>query len=140
MSNCRHSQTIAKNWSLLPQKLKFHRIMSSKNIIGIDLGTTNCALASVSADTENGNPSIELFSVPQLINPNEISELELLPSFLYLPSDYDFPKGSISLPWRQDDHHLVGELARKRGGENPTRFVASAKSWLCHAKVDRTQP
>ena len=33
---------------------------------------------------------------------------------------------------------MVGELARKRGAENPARLVASAKSWLSHAGVDRT--
>ena len=33
---------------------------------------------------------------------------------------------------------VIGELARKRGAENPARLVASAKSWLSHAAVDRT--
>ena len=33
-----------------------------------------------------------------------------------------------------------GELARKRGAENPARLVASAKSWLSHAGANRTAP
>lgn len=113
----------------------------SKYIIGIDLGTTNCALAS----TPNRplaigeHPEIELFAIPQLLNANEVAPQKLLPSFLYLPGEYDFAKNSTLLPWSDNEQQVVGELARKRGAENPSRFVASAKSWLCHAGVNRTQ-
>ena len=34
----------------------------------------------------------------------------------------------------------VGEFARNFGSQVPTRLVASAKSWLCHAGVDRKAP
>src|SRR5438067_11945887 len=113
----------------------------ARYIVGIDLGTTNCALASTSVNApEEGKSQIELFNVPQLINPGEVAEQKLLPSFLYLPGEYDFPEGSLSLPWKRDESVVVGELARKRGGENPARFIASAKSWLCHSRVNRTQP
>ncbi len=112
---------------------------STQYIIGIDLGTTNCALASTpSAVPEDEKGEVSLFSIPQLINPGEIAEQKLLPSFLYIPGEYDFPKGSTQLPW-QSESQVVGELARKRGAENPSRFVASAKSWLCHPGVNRTQ-
>ena len=114
--------------------------MSAKYIVGIDLGTTNSALAryDLSASEEEGR--IELCSVPQLINTNEVAERTLLPSFLYIPGDLDFPKGSISLPWEPEPAFVVGELARKRGAESPTRLVASAKSWLSYAGVNRTSP
>ncbi len=115
---------------------------NSEYIVGIDLGTTNCALASSRriAPTEDEKADISLFSVPQLINPSEVASQKLLPSFLYIPGEYDFPKGSTSLPWTSEHSFVVGELARKRGAENPTRFIASAKSWLCHPGVNRTQP
>jgi hypothetical protein len=110
-------------------------------IVGIDLGTTNCALASTASEIpEEGKAEIGLFDVPQLINPGEVAEQKLLPSFLYLPGELDFPAGSLTLPWKSDESVLTGELARKRGSENPVRFIASAKSWLCHARVNRTQP
>ncbi|KAF0222040.1 MAG: molecular chaperone, partial [bacterium] len=113
---------------------------STQYIIGIDLGTTNCVLASTpSAIPEDEKGEISLFSIPQLVNPGEIAEQKLLPSFLYLPGEYDFPKGSTTLPWQSERSQVVGELARKRGAENPSRFVASAKSWLSHAGVNRTQ-
>ncbi len=87
-------------------------------VVGIDLGTTNSALAFAELSAE----SVEAFAIPQEVNPGEVRAEALLPSFLYL------------LPER-----LVGELARKRGVESAGRLVASAKSWLSHAGVDRTE-
>ena len=74
------------------------------------------------------------------MNPNEVGDRTLLPSFLYIPGEVDFPKGSLALPWEREPRFVVGELARKRGAESPARLVASAKSWLCYAAVDRTAP
>src|SRR4051794_31944086 len=106
---------------------------NAQHIIGIDLGTTNCVLASTAnLAPEQGQTVIDLFSIPQLVNPNEVAEQKTLPSFLFLPGEFDFPAGSLSLAWPHDESRVVGELARKRGAENPTRFVASAKSWLCN--------
>src|SRR5262245_20727173 len=62
----------------------------------------------------------------------------LLPSFLYAPGELDFPKGSLSLPWDDDPQFVTGELARRRGAENPARLIASAKSWLSHGSANRT--
>lgn len=84
-------------------------------VIGIDLGTTNSALAY-----SNGE-GVEVFAVPQLVNPGEEREEALLPSFLFI-----------------EDPPIVGVLAQKKGLENAGRLVSSAKSWLSHAGVDRT--
>jgi hypothetical protein len=83
---------------------------------------------------------IEVRSIPQLVNPNEVAERTLLPSFLYIPGEFDFPKGSLALPWEAEPKFVIGELARKRGAESPNRLVASAKSWLSYAAVNRTAP
>ena len=64
----------------------------------------------------------------------------LLPSFLYIPGDLDFPKGSLSLPWDAAPEFVIGELARKRGAESPGRLLLSAKSWLSYAAANRTAP
>ena len=114
--------------------------MSAKYIVGIDLGTTNSALARYDLEASEEESRIEVCSIPQLINPNEVAERTLLPSFLYIPGELDFPKGSISLPWEPEPKFVVGELARKRGAESPNRLVASAKSWLSYAGVNRTSP
>ena len=112
--------------------------MATRYIVGIDLGTTNSALAQCNADSEDN--SIRVRPIPQLVNPSEVSERTLLPSFLYIPGDFDFPKGSTALPWDPEPRFVVGELARKRGAESPNRLVASAKSWLSYAAVNRTAP
>jgi hypothetical protein len=115
--------------------------LAAKYIVGIDLGTTNSALARCDSAAEDDAPSrIEVLGIPQLVNPNEVSERMLLPSFLYLPGEFDFPKGSIALPWDPEPKAVVGELARKRGSESPNRLIASAKSWLSYAAVNRTAP
>ena len=114
--------------------------LATKYIIGIDLGTTNSALARCDATADEENSRIEVRSIPQVVEPNEVAERTLLPWFLYIPGEFDFPKGSLALPWQPEPKFVVGELARKRGAENPNRLVASAKSWLSYAAVDRTAP
>jgi hypothetical protein len=114
--------------------------LSAKYIFGIDLGTTNSALAYCEVAASGEESRIDICSIQQLINPNEVAERTLLPSFLYIPGELDFPKGSISLPWEPEPKFVVGELARKRGAESPNRLVASAKSWLSYAGVNRTSP
>jgi hypothetical protein len=114
--------------------------LAGKYIVGIDLGTTNSALARCNATATGEESPIEVRSIPQLVNPNEVTERTLLPSFLYIPGDLDFPKGSLTLPWEPEPKFLIGELARKRGAESPNRLVASAKSWLSYPGVDRNAP
>ncbi len=117
--------------------------MPSKYVIGIDLGTTNSALAyaELRADADPFAPAnVQLLVIPQLVNPGEVRDEPLLPSFLYLPGPSDFPAGSLALPWDANPPSVVGRLAQKRGVENVGRLVSSAKSWLSHSGVDRTSP
>jgi len=113
----------------------------NKFVIGIDLGTTNSALAYAPAVMDPRElPAVTLFEIPQLVNPNEVREEPLLPSSLYLHGPADFPEGSLKLPWNPEPAFVVGTLAAKRGVESSARLVASAKSWLSHGGVDRTAP
>jgi hypothetical protein len=114
--------------------------LDTRFIVGIDLGTTNSALARFDTAAPEEAAEISVEPVPQLTNPNEVEERGLLPSFLYVPGELDFPKGALALPWEREPQVFAGELARKRGAENPTRLVASAKSWLSYAAVDRASP
>jgi len=110
-------------------------------VVGIDLGTTNSAFAyaEIQADADPFAPAnVQLLPVPQLVNPGEVREESLLPSFLYLPGASDFPAGTLALPWDGERDFVVGQLAQKRGVENVGRLVSSAKSWLSHSGVDRT--
>jgi molecular chaperone DnaK (HSP70) len=109
-------------------------------LIGIDLGTTNSALAFVDLEhtPRGGRPDIKPFPMPQLVAAGEVKERPLLPSFLYLPGPHDLPPGATALPWDPARGFAVGEFARNHGGRVPGRLVHSAKSWLCHAGVDRS--
>jgi hypothetical protein len=111
------------------------RPASPRYSIGIDLGTTNSALGYTEISDE---PAVQLAAIPQLVNANEMSAEPLLPSFLYIPGERDFPAGSIALPWDQEPRYVAGKLAQRRGAEISTRLVASAKSWLSYSSVDRT--
>ena len=104
--------------------------------IGIDLGTTNCALACTEISDEA--QSVQLTTIPQLVNVNEVAAEPLLPSFLYIPGDREFPAGSVALPWNSAPGFVTGKLAQRRGAEVSSRLVSSAKSWLSYSSVDRT--
>ena len=116
----------------------------ARYLIGIDLGTTNSALAYIDLQRKPAGrakaPEIQSFPVPQLVAPGETAGRTLLPSFLYLPGPHDLPAGATALPWDPDRAYAVGEFARNHGARVPGRLVTSAKSWLCHAGVDRSAP
>ena len=112
--------------------------MQTRFVVGIDLGTTNSALAYV--DTGAGEPKVQTFAVPQVVNPGEVAERPLLPSSLYLPGPGEQPAGALKLPWDADRDYCVGEFAKTFGAKVPTRLVTSAKSWLCHPGADRKAP
>ena len=110
-------------------------------IVGIDLGTTNSAVAYVDLQAPaEGSGRIQLFPVPQMTGPGEVNRLSVLPSFLFIPGDYDLDKESLAAEWTADDHTFVGAFARDHGASVPSRLVSSAKSWLCHAHADRKAP
>jgi hypothetical protein len=111
----------------------------SRFVVGIDLGTTNSALAYVDTGA-GGEPVVQHLSVPQVVQPGVVADRPLLPSFLYLPGPNEQPAGALKLPWAPDRDFAVGEFARNFGSQVPTRLVASAKSWLCHPGIDRRQP
>lgn len=110
---------------------------ASRYIIGIDLGTTNSALAYIDSTSGSDESAVKHLSVPQLVQAGVVEERPLLPSFLYLPASKELPAGSLKLPWKGGPDHAVGEFARNQGQQVPTRLVASAKSWLSHPGVDR---
>ncbi|SFC19460.1 Molecular chaperone DnaK (HSP70) [Polaromonas sp. OV174] len=106
--------------------------------IGIDLGTTHCALAYVDLQASEGEAtSYGVLDIPQLTAPGAVEQAPLLPSFLYLPHTDELAAGDLTLPWGSTQDFAVGEFARTRGAQTSIRLVSSAKSWLSHAGVDR---
>jgi len=111
----------------------------SRYLIGIDLGTTNSAVAYVDMrePAPGDTPPIHVFDVPQLIAEGEVGAIPTLPSFLYFANEQDAP-GGLRLPWEERPDAVAGVFAREQGALVPGRQVTSAKSWLCHDAVDRT--
>ena len=96
-------------------------------LVGIDLGTTNIAVAYVdTASRAAGGPKLHTFNVPQVVAAGQVQELPLLPSFLYLPGPHDLAPGSIDLPWKKGPPDTVGAFARNHGAKVPGRQVSSA--------------
>lgn len=109
--------------------------------LGIDLGTTHCALSYVDRAASDGDKVVQgVLDIPQLTGPASIESKPLLPSFLYLPHENELAPGDLNLPWGAAQDFAVGEFARSRGAATPIRLVSSAKSWLCHPGVDRRLP
>lgn len=108
----------------------------SRFVVGLDLGTTNSAMAYV--DTNETPRRIHTFVIPQIVAPGQIESRETLPSFHYQPAPGEFPPESMRLPWQTSSEYLVGQFARDHGTVVPGRLIGSAKSWLCHNGVDRT--
>src|SRR5499427_3529203 len=114
---------------------------ASRYVVGIDLGTTNIALAYVDTGAKgDAGARPQQFAIPQVVQPGVVEERPLLPSFLYLPGAAELPAGSLKLPWDPNRDYVVGEFARQQGSLVPTRLVSSAKSWLCHPGIDRRAP
>lgn len=99
-------------------------------VVGIDLGTTNTIVAW--AEVGGASP-LNIFPIPQLVTAGETEARALFPSCLYVPL-----AGEVTTDPFLDAPYATGEFARRRGSEVPGRLVASAKSWLCHAGVDRS--
>ena len=114
---------------------------SARFSLGIDLGTTHCALSWVDKAASDGERVAQgVLAIPQLTAPASVEARALLPSFLYLPHESEFSPADLALPWGASQDGVVGECARTRGAATPIRLVSSAKSWLCHPGVDRRAP
>jgi hypothetical protein len=127
---------------------------ASRYIVGIDLGTTHTVVGFVDTlrahDAEGGQasaqtrPRIEVFQIPQLVAPGEVARRPLLPSFRYHHAESELSDADRNVgfaePLANAPRAVVGTLAQRMGSAVPGRLVASAKSWLCHAAVDREAP
>jgi molecular chaperone DnaK (HSP70) len=90
--------------------------------LGIDLGTTNSALAFIDPrEAESSEfPPVHILDIPQPVSASTSEPRRTLPSFFYLEGD-----------------GYCGEFAREQGALVPTKLVHSAKSWLSNSEVDR---
>ena len=111
---------------------------SPRYAVGIDLGTTNCVMAVIDLNEKGRFPAVKTVPLIQRCDPERLGTSDRLPSFLYWPTDAQreqlVPFGFEAQGWVMG--HGASELGRRVSG----RLVNSAKSWLCHNKIDRTSP
>jgi hypothetical protein len=109
--------------------------MQHRFSLGIDLGTSNSAIALSEVDSDQTN----IIEITQVLGPNQIGEKLTLPSALYIPHPDEFPEGAFPLPWPSDPRSIIGLFARDHGALVPDRLVTSAKSWLSNPHIDPRQ-
>ena len=110
--------------------------MKARFSLGIDLGTSNCAMALTDLETDR----TEVLPIAQILAANQLGEKLTLASALYLPHPEEFRPGSFPLPWNDNgEPGIVGQFARDHGALVPDRLVTSAKSWLSNPHIDPKQ-
>ena len=111
--------------------------MAARYFIGIDLGTSNCALSYI--DSKDPSAGTQVFEIPQFESLDTVRERATLPSFCYFLSESENTslqeQAGDDGAWSQET--VVGLLARERAATDTERTISSAKSWLCHAGIDR---
>ena len=116
--------------------------MATRYTVGIDLGTSNTVVAFAAA----GEDRIQVLEIEQLVGRGELAARTLLPSVRYHPAAGELDPATLRLvasagEGRADRRRCSARRwsvntprARRPGAR---RAVASAKSWLSHAGVDR---
>ena len=117
--------------------------MTTRYTVGIDLGTSNTVVAFAA----EGEDRIQVLEIEQLVGRGELAARTLLPSVRYHPAAGELDPATLRLvasagegqgaPPAVLGEAVVGQYARELGAQVPGRAVASAKSWLSHAGVDR---
>lgn len=110
--------------------------MKARLSLGIDLGTSNCAMALTDLETDR----TEVVPIPQILAANQLGDKPTLASATYLPHPEEFPPGSFRLPWSaSEESGIIGQFARDHGALVPDRLATSAKSWLSNPHIDPKQ-
>jgi molecular chaperone DnaK (HSP70) len=110
--------------------------MNARFTLGIDLGTSNSAIACADVETDQ----TRIVEIAQILGPNQLGETPTLASALYVPHGEEFPEGSFPLPWNDaGEPAIVGQFARDHGALVPDRLVTSAKSWLSNPHINPKQ-
>ena len=109
--------------------------MNARFSLGIDLGTSNSAIAF----SDLASDQTIIIPVAQIVGQNQLGDRPTLASALYLPHPNEFP-GGLAPPWGDPaDIAIIGQFARDHGALVPDRLVASAKSWLSNPHIDPRQ-
>ena len=108
-----------------------------KFALGIDLGTSNCALAVCDLSSDD----LRMVDIAQTTAPNKIEERDTLPSALYLAHENEFPGESLALPWSDHDQTEKRHHRKIRPGSRSTRSgpLGSVRKVLAFQHTGRSQ-
>jgi hypothetical protein len=109
--------------------------MTARFSLGIDLGTSNSAIALTDMESDH----TQIVEVAQIVGQSQLGARPTLASALYIPHPDEFP-GGFALPWSEAaEGAIIGQFARDHGALVPDRLVSSAKSWLSNPHIDPRQ-
>src|SRR5205823_3737731 len=93
----------SRNLLVRPDPRSQKVLFMPRYVVGIDLGTTNSALAyaDLNAADEKSLAPIKAMPIPQVVAVNDVGDRPVLPSFLYLPAANEFAAGALDLPWKK---------------------------------------
>ncbi len=113
----------------------------SRFVVGIDLGTTNCALAFAEPAARRRRRADDQAPADPAGRRGERRRRPAGPAVVPLsPLRQGVRRrGRSTCPGRRAPSGVVGTFARDHGAKVPGRLVGSAKSWLSHAGVDREE-
>jgi molecular chaperone DnaK (HSP70) len=114
---------------------RLDKALEIRYVIGIDLGTTQCALSY--CDLLDKNLKVKNLPITQLVNDSMIDDLPTLPSTIYLSEE----SRQLKRPdWMERPGKIIGIYAKELGSQVPGRYIHSSKSWLCHPRAERQSP
>ena len=110
----------------LPKSEPLAEELPSRFVVGIDLGTTNCAVSYV--DTAERPWQVRDFCVPQLVAQGQIEALETLPSFHFEPPAGQLDKRALRGEKPRAPHRIRQIVALSFGRRSFSRDSAVAGS------------
>lgn len=111
--------------------------MEKTFVLGIDLGTSNSAMAWAEAGAKEAPDILE---IPQTLGANSLGTRSTFPSATYLPNESEFGDKLAHPHWEEEAGAIRGQFAREHGAMVPDRLITSAKSWLSNPHVDPASP
>ena len=109
--------------------------MNPRFSLGIDLGTSNCAMAVA----DNDSDSTDVLQVTQFVATNQVGQCGRCPPSLYLPHPDEFPPAPSGYPGTQRVRVLSANSPATMARLVPDRLITSAKSWLSNPHIDPKQ-
>ena len=108
--------------------------MSTHFSIGIDLGTSNSAIA---LEDFAGGQQPNRRDYPNSRRQSNRRKSQPFHRPFYIPHPDEFPQNGMRLPWSKGDGEpIVGHFAREHGALISDRLITSAKSWLSNFHID----